>query len=173
MGVFIIILILITCMTGVCLGLFHVQEIEIKNQQKGTYLATMQDFYQALSQNVEATRKYRHDLAKHIKTLEILLEKKEEVREYTDNLIKQYERLKKNSYCSDEILDSLLRIKGEECTKKKIPFYVHMEEERFGEIKEIDMVSLIYNLLDNALEANERIEKGSYGIWFSMGRKEK
>lgn len=38
-------------------------------------------------------------------------------------------------------------------------------------IQKVDMVGLLYNLLDNAIEANERIPRGGkQGISLSMGK---
>ena len=77
MIIFIIILILLMGMTGLTAYLFYIEEKKVKKQQTEIYLAALQDLYKTLSHSVESARKYRHDLAKHINTLERLRTKTE------------------------------------------------------------------------------------------------
>lgn len=149
MIIFITILILLMGMTGLTAYLFYIEEKKVKKQQTEIYLAALQDLYKTLSHSVESARKYRHDLAKHINTLERLRTKTE-----------------------NEVLDALLTIKGKECMEKNIPFYIEIGNRDVGKIQEMDMVSLFYNLLDNAMEANEKIKEGERGIWLFIDNQE-
>ena len=57
------------------------QEIARENQMMQSYLVSMESFYHMIQNRIEATRRYRHDLAKHIQTLEVMIqqENKEEM----------------------------------------------------------------------------------------------
>ena len=150
--------------------------LEKENRLLSAYMDTAKAFYQEIQKRVEASSRYRHDLAKHIRTLETLLagrEDKEEVRTYMEGLKKEYAKLKEKKFCQDEILESILDMKAEQCRELEIPIEIFVEDRFYTEIEEADMVGLLCNLLDNAIEANERCtEEEKKGIWFRM-KKEK
>lgn len=82
--------------------------LEKENRLLSAYMDTAGAFYRGIQKRVEASRRYRHDLAKHIQTLETLLagrEDEDEVRTYMEGLQKEYEGLKKKKFCRDEILE--------------------------------------------------------------------
>ena len=150
--------------------------LEKENRLLSAYMDTAEEFYQGIQKKVEASRGYRHDLVKHIQTLETLLasqDEENEVRAYMEGLKKEYAKLKKNKFCRDEILESILDMKAEQCRELEIPIEIFVEDRFYTEIEEADMVGLLCNLLDNAIEANERCtEEEQKGIWFRM-KKEK
>ncbi len=172
MFVFIMILCLMICAALVALYMLHMEEIQIENRQKESYIWSMKGLYATLYERIEATRQYRHDLAKHIQTLEVLLSKRENQNEgmltYIEDLRMRYEFCKEKQFCADEIINAMLSVKHEECREKKIPFEIEIEDVSYAQMQEIDLVGLIYNLLDNAIEANERISEEKKGIHFSM-----
>ncbi|HIZ08041.1 MAG TPA: GHKL domain-containing protein [Candidatus Eubacterium avistercoris] len=150
--------------------------LEKENRLLSAYMDTAQEFYQEIQKRMEASSRYRHDLAKHIQTLESLLAQREdgeEVRTYMEGLKKEYAKLKKKKFCRDEILESILDMKEQQCQELGIPIEISVEDCFYREIEEVDMVGLICNLLDNAIEANERCAKEERrGIWFRMDKKE-
>lgn len=152
------------------------REVEMENRMIQSYMESMEEFYAVMQERIEAVRRYRHDLAKHIRTLEKLLEnsqKEDGTQEYMEDLKERYTQLRKEEYCADEVVNSILSIKKEQCEVKKIPFEIQVEDTTYGEIRDVDIVGLLHNLLDNAVEAEERIPQESIrGIYFSMGKKD-
>ena len=150
--------------------------LEKENRLLSAYMDTAGAFYRGIQKRVEASRRYRHDLAKHIQTLETLLagrEDEDEVRTYIEGLQKEYEGLKKKKFCRDEILESILDVKTGQCRELGIPIEIAVEDCFYTEIEEVDLVGLLCNLLDNAIEANERCAEGEKkGIWFYMEKRE-
>mgnify|MGYP002802559938 FL=1 len=150
--------------------------LEKENRLLSAYMDSAEEFYQEIQKRVEASRRYRHDLAKHIQTLETLLasqDEENEVRAYMEGLKKEYAKLKKKKFCRDEILESILDMKAEQCRELEIPIEIFVEDRFYTEIEEADMVGLLCNLLDNAIEANERCTKEERkGIWFRMEKEE-
>ena len=76
-------------------------EDETENQLMQSYMASMEIFYDGIQNQIEATRRYRHDLANHIQTLEaclVLYSDTEEMREYMDNLKDRYHTLKNQEF---------------------------------------------------------------------------
>ena len=150
--------------------------LEKENRLLVAYMDTAREFYQETQKRVEASRRYRHDLAKHIQTLEKLLAERldeGEVRTYMEGLKKEYAGLKKKNFCRDEILESILDTKADQCRELGIPIEISVEDCFFFEFEEVDMVGLLCNLLDNAIEANQRCtDEERRGIWFYMEKRE-
>ena len=151
------------------------KELERENEILQSYMDTVEEFYQGIQSRIEASRRYRHDLAKHIQTLERLLENQkesEEIQVYMEGLKDEYEELGRQRFCRDEIVETILYIKNMQCEEEKIPTEIHVEDRFYKEVEEADMVKLLYNLLDNAIEANHRIKEGeTRGIRFLMEKK--
>lgn len=172
---FILILILLLVLAGVNLGM---QQTRKENHMIQSYMLSMQQFYDTLQTKIQAVRQYRHDLAKHIQTLEQMIHtddsaEHDATKNYMESLKKRYLTLCEDRVCSDEIVNSIVQLKVKQCQEKKIPFEVSVEDQVYSEIQEMDLTGLLYNLLDNAVEANERIPEGELkGLVFEM-RKEK
>lgn len=149
-----------------------IQEKEQENRLIQDYMESLKSFYSIIQKRIEATRRYRHDLAKHIRTLEYMMQQEntEDMREYVEDLKGRYGQLRKEEYCCDEVVNSIVALKMQQCQEKKIPLELQIEDIIYGGVQEVDMVGLLYNLLDNAVEANERISEGEKkGISLAMG----
>ena len=178
MKLFVGFLIILLIALIVIFRILQMREIELENQMMQTYTQSMQELYTTIQDRIEATRRYRHDLAKHIQTLESLLEQQEErneeMQEYMEGLVGRINVLRKAEFCGDEFIDSILKAKKQQCERKHIPLQIQVEDVFYGNVQEVEMVGLLHNLLDNAIEANERIPEGmETGILFSMGKKGK
>lgn len=126
-----------------------------------SYMGYMENLYEGIEERVGTVRKYRHDLAKHIQMLELLMEKETdsvELRSYIEEQKLRYEKLKKVKITEDEILDTLLSIKKEECDGKNISLKISVQKGSCGFMEETDKVGLILNLLDNAIAAVEELK---------------
>lgn len=151
------------------------QETDCENRMMQSYLISMESFYHMIQNRIEATRRYRHDLAKHIQTLEVMIqqENKDEYQKCMEELKKGYHQLQQSSYCGDDIINTVLSIKQQQCEEKQIPLQVQIKDAVYAAVDEMDMVSLLHNVLDNAIEASEQIPQGaSRGIFFSMGKED-
>lgn len=127
----------------------RIREKEQENQMMRSYIDSFHTFYGVLQQNMEEVRKYRHDLANHIQTLELMLQEERK-----------------------EVIDCVTEEAQETCAQKKIPFTCQIEAADYGDISEADMVKLLTNLLDNGIEANERIPLGEKrGMLLAMERR--
>ena len=146
-------------------GLIKTREMEQENRVIQSYMASMEDFYTGIQSRIEATRKYRHDLAKHIQTLEALLGQQKDAQEmakYMMNLKKRYDTLKKQEYCSDEFVNIILRIKQEQCESKGIPLIIEVGDSIYNIIEEVDMVALLmYMRLSAAISQHDGISEAA------------
>ena len=142
-----------------------------RNQLIQSYMVTLQGFYQTIQSQIDMTRKFRHDLAKHIQTLEVLMEEQNgsELQEYADSLKQEYRKVENKGESESEVVNAILAMKGQQCREKHIPLYLHIEEKEYTLVRDMDMVGILVNLLDNAIEENEKIEaEEQRGIWLDM-----
>lgn len=173
-------MVILLCFIGILIATFvlafqstKVYRKEQENRRIQAYMISLQSFHTMIQNRIESTRCYRHDLAKHIQTLELLMRQKDQpnLQEYAENLKIQFQELKSSEYCRDEVISTVILIKRQQCQEKKIPFSFEIADVDYGSVKDMDMVGLLYNLLDNALEANEKLcDNQERGIWLFMGR---
>ena len=143
-----------------------------RNQLIQSYMVTLQGFYQTIQSQIDMTRKFRHDLAKHIQTLEALMEEQNgsELREYADSLKQEYRQVENKGESESEVVNAILSMKERQCREKNIPFCINIEEKGYALVRDIDMVGLLVNLLDNAMEACEKLEKEERNISVEIRR---
>lgn len=145
------------------LKFLRTKQIERENRMLEVYMESLEVFCDEMQQRIEATRRYRHDLKGYIQTLETLLGTDNEnkvVKEYIEEQKKKHSELSTTVLCQDELIDAVIRMKQEECERKGIILKVDVLEGDYSGMEEMDKVCLITNLLDNAIEATERLERG-------------
>ncbi|MDO4648774.1 MAG: GHKL domain-containing protein [Eubacteriales bacterium] len=153
----------------------ELQNAEMENQVQKNYLEDMEQLYDQIREKAWQNRKYRHDLERHIRTLEALLEEKRDdpdMNDYQENLKDTYRKMKNQKFCQDEIVNTVLKVKEEQCNKKNFPFQIQVMDCEYGEIKEIDLIAMLENLLDNAMEAQERLNEDPW-IGLKMEKNER
>ena len=146
-----------------------------QNQLIQSYMVTLQGFYQTIQCQIDMTRKFRHDLAKHIQILEVLMEEQNgsELQEYADSLKQEYRKAENKGESESEVVNAILSMKKQQCREKNIPLYMNIEEKEYALVRDMDMVGILVNLLDNAIEENEKIEaQEQRGIWLDMKEKD-
>lgn len=159
------------------LKLMRAKWLQLENARIKSYMASMEELYAGILHRIDTARRFRHDLAGHIQMLESILEKEadepeiDKLRVFMETQQKQYRQLKDRELCEDEFLDTILRIKKDECRRRGIPVEITVEDGCFRNVAEVDQVALLFNLLDNAIEATERIPQGEKtGITLRLGK---
>jgi sensor histidine kinase regulating citrate/malate metabolism len=136
-------------------------QIEKQNQKMQIYMDDMQDIYGTLEGRIDAARKFRHDLDSHIQTMAYMMEAQEEAvsecQPYENSLIFGCEEPSKDRYCSDAIVDNFLHMKKTQCEASEIGLKIQIEADGELWLQPAERIGLLHNLLDNAIEANERI----------------
>lgn len=130
---------------GVRLWIKKVLNIEKDNKKIENTLKIMNQSYTELQEQIDAARKYRHDIPKHLHMME------EAVSDISDR-----------RYCDDELLNTIARMKAEKCLEQDIDLKVKFslrEKDIFTKlpIEKVEFNSLLQNLLDNAIEECCRI----------------
>ena len=147
----------------IVLKFLKTKQIERENHMLEAYMESLETFCNEMQQKIEATRRYRHDLKGYIQTLEKLLETDSEnkvIKQYIEEQKKKHSELGTAVLCRDELIDAIIRMKREECKRKGIILKVDILDGDYSGMEEMDKVCLITNLLDNAIEATERLENG-------------
>lgn len=136
------------------------QKVEKENQKLRYENSVMKEYYDTLEHQMQMIRKFHHDINKHMDVLKGMADKMEtlELEMYSEQLEEVYQGVKPITYCSNPIVNAVLINKIHECEEKQIQFEVDMMNFEAMKMKEIDLVALLSNLLDNAIEECERIE---------------
>lgn len=122
----------------------------------------MAEYYAVLQEQMKLTKKFRHDMKNHMQTLETLAElykDKKEICDYAESLKKQYGQLQRVSFCKNTVIDSVIYNKVKECERNKINTNIDMSFFDAGQIPDIDILEILYNLFDNAIEACIKVDK--------------
>lgn len=120
----------------------------------------MEEYYASLNEQMELTRKLRHDIANHIQTLEELARivgEKPETSIYADSLRRQYHRLQKMAYTQNAVIDAAIHNKIKLCREEGIRTSITITSFQIGKVSEIEILGILYNLFDNAIEGCKKV----------------
>lgn len=135
-------------------------EIEILEKQ-----AHMQyEYYLAQEQKYNATVHILHDVDKHVKSIERLYMNGEngKATEYVKEITNMLEPLIPIKYTGNPILDILLTDKATISKEKKIGFDIKVDNVNMDFLEVIDVTTIFGNLIDNAIEAAEKVNGDRY-----------
>lgn len=138
----------------------YTQTIETRNRMMERYLLSVQEFYVAIQDQIRQLHRCRHDLAKHIQIIEMLQENGQEIlQDYAEKLREEYRRQRERGsrYCSHEVVNMILLLKERQCQSLELPFAAAVEDVSLEGVGNLDWVGLLCNLLDNAIEASQRL----------------
>lgn len=116
----------------------------------------------AIQLDFEETVQYlRHDMKNHMQNIMYLVKEKRttELVNYIEDIDLEIERIDPKKYTNNPIVDIILNRKMKECYHKGIEMVVKTDVLGKLPMTEMDMSSILTNLLDNAIEANEHIQK--------------
>lgn len=115
-------------------------------------------YYSKMRENQENIKKLYHDMRNHMMCIGSLENKGEAVSEYISELNSEISNCESLFNTGNIILDIILSEKKEICTSKGIDLVAHIEFSKCGFIKMNDVCTIFSNILDNAIEACEKIE---------------
>lgn len=114
-----------------------------------------------------------HDFKHHLFFVRDYLKRQEyeEAEGYINQIAEPVEHLSNHVYSGCEMVDLVLNIKKNEAYKKGIDFKVEIAGEVSREIDENSLANILFNLLDNATEACEKMMKKKKWIRVVLQRK--
>lgn len=127
-----------------------------------------------IQKNYESTRQFRHDMGNRMQVLKQMVTDGEldKVAEYIDGMAEKIEAAEAYSQTGNPAVDSILNYKLLQAEQKGIEVRYHIALPRNVGIEDDDMVSILGNLLDNAIEAVELMEENGYidmNLHYEMG----
>ncbi|NLO09978.1 MAG: GHKL domain-containing protein [Clostridiales bacterium] len=123
-------------------------ELLMKNneQQYENYLALQK-------QRMEIHKLY-HDIGNHIKTIQLLVINGDiqEAKDYAEDLLQQYHGIKKDYYSNHRVINAVLMQKMKLCDENGIKYEIDLQLPDTIPVRDIDLMSIFSNLIDNAIE---------------------
>ncbi len=158
-------------------GIFIFYFVRVKSEESNRLLKMRNDLlesnYQALYKAYDENRMLSHDFKNHVLVINQLVQEKrnEEALEYIKIYVNRSLSINHRVESGCKIIDIILNCKIAEAAEKNIKFTYEIEWVGNLAIQDIDMCALLANLLDNAIEACEKIEDESRWIHLKIRRK--
>lgn len=130
------------------------QREEEKNRYYLQQLETMEAFY-------ESMRSFRHDLKNHAIAMKALLAKGQydELASYFSGTFLEKALSDEGIHCGNTIIDSILNFKKQEAVSKGISLETELSVPSALHLPDSDLAVILGNLLDNAVEAAEKLRE--------------
>lgn len=105
-------------------------------------------------------RKMYHDIGNHIKTIQLLVNNGDEQKAnaYAEELLETYQTLAKKNYCGNRIINAVLLEKMKLCEEHQIDTELDIMLPEELPIRDIDLMCVFSNLIDNAIESCCRLQ---------------
>ena len=131
-------------------------------QQK--FAKMQKHYFETLKNNNNDLRKFRHDIRNHFNSLHILMEEEnyDKAKAYLKEICDEFEMINQIIKTGNVDADLILNNKFQLAKKRKIEFIVKGRLPQEVAISMYDLCTIFSNILDNAIEANERIDGERY-----------
>lgn len=121
------------------------------------------DYYLLAEEQTAAVKKIHEDMKKQLQAVQTLMEskdeeKKREAEKILGELEDEINHFGRVYYCDDAVLNTILSLKQEKAQKMGIEMDIKVESVIKTEADDIDLCSIVTNLLDNAIEATEKVK---------------
>ncbi len=126
--------------------------------------------WEELKEKDSTHSKIIHDYTNHLLCIKGLLDDDnvEELKEYIDNIAREYKIANKFVSTDNVLLDVLINNKYEKALKKDISMILRLDKLDDIMVAKEDLVVLLSNLIDNALEACEKLKHSKKEIYLSV-----
>ncbi|WP_373599920.1 GHKL domain-containing protein [Paraclostridium bifermentans] len=120
-------------------------------------------YYSKIKENQERVRHMYHDMKNHMICIKNLSEDSNKLNEYIKEISSEIRKCETSFNTGNMILDIILNEKKEICESKNIEFNSYVEFKKCDFIKVNDVCIIFSNLIDNAIEASEKLkDKNKY-----------
>lgn len=136
-------------------------EIELEWKMKEDSYTQQYKFVRKISDINNQLRSQRHDFSNHLNTMMglVYMDRNKDLKDYLKNLIGDVTELNKEFLTSNPVINGLLGIKIQEAKELGIDFDLEVFYPNSSNVRENDMVSILGNLIDNAIEASSKTEE--------------
>lgn len=145
------------------------RENDLLRQQSNLQISVYRD----IQQRYDRSMRIVHDAKKHVNALEGLIESAntEEAKHYKNSLYHELDKLHPSFHCENQLLSVIINHALLKAEQKKIHIRLQIEPLDLSFLSDIDLTTIVSNLMDNALEAVAELVEGTRDIWFVMEKK--
>ena len=132
-------------------------EERIKEKQAYNRLETKNDYYEKVEESQNQIRRLYHDMNNHLYNIQMMNKSSEDASDYIVSLQNELKEARKTRVSGNSLFDIIVDEKMNICKNKGIEFDIDVDSKNTGFIKNIDMSSILANILDNAIEACDKM----------------
>ena len=134
-------------------------ELHARNELMEEQIAVKAKYYQLMAQSYSNMRQMRHDIANHICTIHAMLQsgEKEAAQKYVAELEKTTAVRSLLSDCQNTAVDAFLRERMESLAAQGITLSLDIHLPPYCFVSDVDLITALGNLLDNAADACQQI----------------
>lgn len=139
-------------------------ELDLRNRQhlaekEALSSRLLEEKYQNLNELYSQNARLYHDINNHLASLYHLLEEQKisEAKDYIATMRKPVQILKKTRWTGDDVLDAVLNDKIHQMKQLDIAYEIQADFPDHTGIEAADLCTVLANLLDNAMEATEKL----------------
>ncbi len=147
---------------GICYLCADIQYKKMKQRRAllKTQVRLEKQHYAMLEKQLEQNAACLAEIEKQIEFLDSCLQSGSGtlLLEYRQELLETKKKLCMEKYCTNPILNSVFHHKKAECREKGIALTLNLSSFQCEFAKEVDMVGILYNLFDNAIESCCHVE---------------
>lgn len=129
-----------------------------KQDLMNSKLKLQEEYYSSLEESQMQVRKLYHDMKNHLENISNLNQNSEESRQYIDELKDQLSNSNDVKSTGNAIVDIILNEKKKVCIKEGIDFETNVNSKDLSFMKNADISNIFSNVLNNAIEACQKIE---------------
>ena len=168
-------LVIALCLAGMNIVVFYMindilkREIKIRENEVFQLKARNQtDMYRSISENFVKQRKKTHEYKNQIMCIDSLLKKKNynKLEEYINSIFDKLDGQLDMVDTNNEVVNAVINAKYYEALQNDVLFILKINDLSHIKVSDEDIVTILSNLLDNAIEAAEQceIDKRTVGI---------
>lgn len=132
---------------------------EAKTEVMNEKLDMQHNYYLSIKESQERVKRLYHDINNHMASINALQNNNEEVNSYINSINEEINKFKNINDSGNILLNTILYEKNEQCKKYNINFTYDINFSKCDFMEMIDVTSIFSNLLDNAIEACNKIER--------------
>lgn len=132
---------------------------EAKTEVMNEKLDMQHNYYLSIKESQERVKRLYHDINNHMASINALQNNNEEVNNYINSINEEINKFKNINDSGNILLNTILYEKNEQCKKYNINFTYDINFSKCDFMEMIDVTSIFSNLLDNAIEACNKIER--------------
>ncbi|CEQ14315.1 sensor histidine kinase virs [[Clostridium] sordellii] len=118
------------------------------------------NFYLNLQETQNKVKRLYHDMSNHIMCIKTMSSEQEDLNNYIDGISKNLNEFEEIYNTGNMILDIILNEKQAKCNENDISLYCDINFSKCNFIEMTDVCSIFSNIIDNAIEACNKINNG-------------